>query len=106
MEDDQGTRRLPANDGPLKEFLGGARRCAERGKPKRGARAFEGGDRTLRDEEGLFRRHVAQGSRVCQQIGRQGPQARPEGGVRLLTRSIQRSLENDKLQRDQEDMEG
>ena len=30
MENDQGTRRLPASDGPLKEFLGGARRCAER----------------------------------------------------------------------------
>ena len=30
MENDQGTRGLPASDGPLKEFFGGARRCAER----------------------------------------------------------------------------
>ena len=30
MENDQGTRGLPASDGPLKGFLGGACRCAER----------------------------------------------------------------------------
>ena len=30
MENDQGTRRLPASDGPSKEFFGGARRCAKR----------------------------------------------------------------------------
>ena len=30
MENDQGTRGLPASDGLLKGFLGGARRCAER----------------------------------------------------------------------------
>ena len=30
MENDQGTRGLPASDGPLQGFFGGARRCAER----------------------------------------------------------------------------
>ena len=62
MENDQGTRRLPASDGPLKEFFGGARRCAERatnfrrterGEPERGARAALKAHAICQSEVGL-----------------------------------------------------
>ena len=80
-------------------------RRTKRGKPERGARAFDGDDRAPGDTERFVRGQVAECPQVCQK--EEAKASRQDRRVEyLLTRSIQRSLENDKLQRDQEDMEG
>ena len=115
MENDQGTRGLPASDGPLKGFLGGARRCAERatnlsagqsgGSPSGELGRLKGVIARLETKsasfEGMWRRVLEFANKADGKAHRQDRRVEY-----LLTRSIQRSLENDKLQRDQEDMEG
>ena len=115
MENDQGTRRLPASDGPLKEFFGGARRCADRatnfsagqsgGSPSGELGRLKGVIARLETKsasfEGMWRRVLEFTNKADGKAHRQDRRVEY-----LLTRSIQRSLENDKLQRDQEDMEG
>ena len=115
MENDQGTRELPASDGPLKGFLGGARRCAERATnlstgQSGGSPSGELGRLTkviarLQTKsasfEGMWRRVLEFANKADTKATRQDRRVEF-----LLTRSIQRMLENDKLQQDQEDREG
>ena len=107
MANDQGTRGLPASDGPLKGFLGGARRCAERatnlpagqsgGSPSGELGRLQGVIARLETKsasfEGMWRRVLEFANKADCKATRQDRRVEF-----MLTRSIQRMLENDKLQ--------
>ena len=113
MENDQGTRGLPASDGPLQGFFGGARRCAERAT---NLYAGQGGGSPSgefgRLKEMIARLEIQSASydgrwwSVLKFAKKEEAKAtRQDQRVEfLLTRALQRMLESDKLKRDHEDM--
>ena len=109
MENDQGTRRLPASGGPLKEFFGGARRCAERatnfsagqsgGSPSGELGRLTGVIARLETKRASFAGKWRKGLAFVDKAD--GKALKQDRRVEyLLTRSLQAGLEKDKLRRD------
>ena len=112
MENDHETRGLPASDGPLQGFFGGARRCAERatnlyagqdgGSPSGELGRLTGVIARLETKsasfEGMWRRVLEFAKKSEAKATRQDRRVEF-----ILTRALQRMLESDKLKRDHED---